>query len=386
MTRILYIFRGLVPPDPDPMRDRFTYLSEVAEGDVLLPVWWKSPDEASPHLRATFPRYVVGKFTYHQFLEYRYPKALQALARIAFFVRKGLALHRKQPFDVIVSYGSNSTGIGAVLLKWLTGAKLVVEIPGVPEDAFRNDGHSMTAPTKVKQLVANLLLNIVGKAADAFKLLYPKQLSSLPWLKHKQAFVFHDFVPVRQIPCGSNDDGSILTIGYPWYTKGIDVLIAAFRSIAPQFPGATLKLLGYYPDRSTLDVLAGDCRRIELLPARPNPEAMDILARCSVFVLASRTEAMGRVLLEAMAANKPIIASRVGGIPHYIQDNDNGLLFDSCNPTQLQERLATVLADPVLRSRLAERGRQCVMDNYDELSWARAFGKALNSLQEPRRC
>ena len=53
------------------------------------------------------------------------------------------------------------------------------------------------------------------------------------------------------------------------------------------------------------------------------------MARCRVFVLPSRTEAMGRVLIEAMAMGKTCIASAVDGIPHYVRDEDTGLLFRS---------------------------------------------------------
>jgi glycosyltransferase involved in cell wall biosynthesis len=75
---------------------------------------------------------------------------------------------------------------------------------------------------------------------------------------------------------------------------------------------------------------------------------------------------MGRVLLEAMAARKPIIASAVGGVPHYIEDNDNGLLFRSEDVEELAEKLGTLLANPELQARLAKRGYEKVFSEYDE--------------------
>ena len=51
-----------------------------------------------------------------------------------------------------------------------------------------------------------------------------------------------------------------------------------------------------------------------------------MIANCSVVALASRTDAAPRVLFEAMAAGKPMVASRVGGIPYYVQDGVNELL------------------------------------------------------------
>ncbi len=80
------------------------------------------------------------------------------------------------------------------------------------------------------------------------------------------------------------------------------------------------------------------------------------MRRCSIFVLASRSEAMGRVLLEAMGAKKPIIASRTSGIPHYVRDGRNGLLFESENSADLTEKIVRLVQDPLLQRRLGESG------------------------------
>lgn len=66
--RILYISPGLVPPPADPNYDMFHFLSEVAEGEILLPVWWKTIDEVEEFLKPTFPSYRVGTFRYHMCL------------------------------------------------------------------------------------------------------------------------------------------------------------------------------------------------------------------------------------------------------------------------------------------------------------------------------
>jgi len=386
MTRILYIFRGLVPPGEDPWRDRFSWLSEIAEGDILLPVWAADPADASlpAFLRPGFPEYRVGRFTYHMFLEYKFPAYLRPFARMAFHVRRGIELNRRQPFDVIVSYGTNSTGVSALILKWLTGAKLVVEIPNVPENVYRYDRPDTNWWDATRRFLANRLLNLVAGAADCLKLLYPSQVNGYRKLRHHASVVFHDFVPVQTItavvPAESTNDKYVLLVGYPWYTKGVDLLIQAFRLIADRFPDVQLKLLGYYPDCSYLDQLAVGSPQIEFLRARSNEETLPIFAGCSVYVSASRTEGMGRVLLEAMATRKPILASAVGGIPYYVAENDNGLLFAPQNVEQLAEKLALLLGDPDLRERLARRGYQRVTSELDERAYVRSFHAMLNKV------
>jgi glycosyltransferase involved in cell wall biosynthesis len=380
MTRLLYILPGLVPPFSDPAHDALTYLSEIAEGEVLLPVWWRSADSAPEWMRATFPLYRVGNFRYHLTLAYRYPERLRFIVKFFFYLRRGLQLHREKRFDVIMTYGTNIPGIAGVILKWLTGARLIVEIPGVPENAFRFDVPNPGKHLKLKRLLADVLLNFVGAAADCLRLFYPGQLQDYRRLKKKKSVAFHGFVPVRLIESNSTGQNSVLSVGFPWHTKGMDLLIRAFVSIASRFPECKLRLMGYFPDRSELDRLACGCQQIEFVKPGPYEAALKTISDCSVFVLASRTESMGRVLLEAMAARKPVIASAVGGIPHYIRDNDNGLLFQSQNVEDLAAKLAAVLSSAELRTRLADRGYQRVMAEYDEHTFVRSFQRMLQAV------
>jgi glycosyltransferase involved in cell wall biosynthesis len=100
---------------------------------------------------------------------------------------------------------------------------------------------------------------------------------------------------------------------------------------------------------------------------------------------------MGRVLLEAMAAAKPIIGTRVGGIPHYVHDGENGFLVTPGSVDELSTRMLEVLQDPALARRLGDRGRQLAMSKYDEQAFVRHFaemftrmGFGVPSPHEPR--
>lgn len=381
LMRLLFILPGPVPPSADASLDKYKYLSEIAEGEVLLPVWWASENSVPEFLRGTFPVFHCQQFSYSLFLSYRYHRSLRGFANFIFYIHRGLQLHRAKKIDFIITYGSNLTGLAGVVLKWITGAKLIVEIPGVPENAFQYDAPHPGKYIAAKRFFADLSLLAVGKAADCLKLLYPQQLQHYPRLQEKGHAVFHDFVPVRTIRPGRDQERYILLAGEPWYTKGVDVLIRAFKLIAGKFPAYKLKLLGYYPDRGELNDLARGSPQIEFLAACPYDRALSIIGSCSVFVLASRSEGMGRVLLEAMAARKPIIASAVGGIPHYIRDNDNGLLFQSENVEELAAKLTALLENEELQSRLATRAYERVLSECDEGAYVRSFRCMLRSLQ-----
>ncbi|MGH9475585.1 MAG: glycosyltransferase family 4 protein [Terriglobales bacterium] len=369
-----------MPPDPDPIRDRFTYLSDFAEGEVLLPVWWRSADSVPPPFQHEYPQYRVGRFRYHFHPSYRWPKRLRRPAMFLFYLRTGWRLHRQKKFDVIVVYGTNATGLAAVALKRLTGARLIVEIPGVPENAFRYEQPRPGLRGATRRFVANRLLNFVGSRADCMKLLYPGQLACYPRLQRKPCAVFHDFVPVGSIRALPAQERFVVSVGYPWYTKGMDVLIRAFRAVAPEFPDFRLKLMGHFPDRRYLDELAAACPQIEFIKPGSNDDALRVIGACAAYVLASRTEGMGRVLLEAMAAGKPVIASAVGGVPNYVSDGRNGLLFKPEDPDDLAARLRILLADDQLRARLGAAGLDRVRCELDERAYARAFGAMLAGL------
>jgi glycosyltransferase involved in cell wall biosynthesis len=379
MPRLLAILPGLVPPHPQQTYDKYFHLSEILEGDILLPVWWASADQASDFLKQTFPLHQVGRFCYHMLLAYRIPQPLLSAAKVLFFVRQGLHLHRQQKFDYIHTFGTNAPGVAGVILKWMTGAKLISELPGAPEDAYLYDSPHIGRAVTIKRLFAKLFLYFTAGNADCIKLLYPWQLQKYERLRKKPAVIVHDFVPVHGVPSRPAAEKYILLIGFPWYTKGADVLIRAFSSIALKFPDYTLKIMGFFPDRERLEDLARDCPRVEFVaPKIPYEDVLEIIGGCSVYVSASRTEGLARVLLEAMAARKPIVASAVGGTPYCIVDNESGLLFRSGDAENLAEKLSLVLSDPQLAARLADRAYEKARSEFDERAYVRGFQSILN--------
>jgi glycosyltransferase involved in cell wall biosynthesis len=90
-------------------------------------------------------------------------------------------------------------------------------------------------------------------------------------------------------------------------------------------------------------------------------ERMDvpaILHDVDVLVLPSEAEGLGLVLLEAMAAGKPVVASAVGGIPEIVIDGETGFLVQPGSPGALAERICSLLEDPQLAARMGEHGLQ----------------------------
>ena len=102
-------------------------------------------------------------------------------------------------------------------------------------------------------------------------------------------------------------------------------------------------------------------------------ESVKFIEATKIFVLPSRTEAMGRVILEAMSAQKVVIGSNVDGIPHYIKDKENGLLFQSENVDDLAKKIITLLDDNNQYEFLSKNAREYVYQNLKEADFAQNF-------------
>ena len=380
--RILYVFPGLVPPPKNPAFAEMTYVAGGITTDMLLPTWDKDPQEAEQALgQGTYPTYKLKNLTYHQFLAGKYSlgSLRQKIAILWFYLVRGLQLARKNRYDCVMGYNWGVAGVAAYLLSRLIGSRLIICLAGVPENAYRfhpfgqswHYAGKVTFKTRLAMWVSARLLRLTAGSADRLHLFYPDQVKCHPHLQKIPASVLPVFTPVSQVPYTGFNDKSVLLVGAPWYVKGVDLLIRAFRTIQAEFPDWKLRLLGYFPDEHLLKEMIGDSRQNEILKARPKPEALKIIADCSVFALASRTEAAGRVFVEAMAAGKPLIGPKVGGVPQYVRDGINGLLFERENCDDLAEKLRTLLSSPELRERMGRAGYEIAQTQFTAEVWGR---------------
>jgi len=98
-----------------------------------------------------------------------------------------------------------------------------------------------------------------------------------------------------------------------------------------------------------------------------------LLAALDVLAMPSRWEGLPIALLEAMAMSRPIVTTRVGGIPDVIQDEDNGLLVPPADPAALAGALRRMLTDQQLRERLGRRALETLRERYDVARTASAY-------------
>ncbi len=143
--------------------------------------------------------------------------------------------------------------------------------------------------------------------------------------------------------------------------KAVDVLADAWRLAAPRVPDATLHLVG----RGTLRDVAE--RLVAELPAQTRwteslstSEVARSLDDATVLVLPSRSEGLGRVVVEAFSRGRGVVGSRVGGIPDIVDDGETGILVQPGDASMLADALVRVLSDPALAQRLGAQARIAV--------------------------
>ncbi len=166
----------------------------------------------------------------------------------------------------------------------------------------------------------------------------------------------------------------ILSIGRLVPKKGFDTLLRACRLLADTGVSFQCEIIGEGPLHAALSSQVAELAlsdRITLRGAVSQDQVRDALSMATVFALASRVTTEGdrdglpNVLLEAMAARVPVVATEVGGIPEAVDDNRTGLLVPPDDPEALSASLRELLLRPELRERLAETGRRRVEAEFD---------------------
>ena len=161
------------------------------------------------------------------------------------------------------------------------------------------------------------------------------------------------------------------TIGRLIEQKGLDVFIEAAGLIAVQRSDVEFQIAGEGPLREALEqqiAALGLTDRIHLLGNRS--DVPKLLRQFSVFVSSSRWEGMPYAVLEALAARRPVVATRVLGSEELIQGGVTGLLVPPTDPAALSEAIEQLLNDRGLAHTLAEAGRALVEREYNQSNMA----------------
>jgi glycosyltransferase involved in cell wall biosynthesis len=167
--------------------------------------------------------------------------------------------------------------------------------------------------------------------------------------------------------------------------KGLIHLIGAMALLREEFPLLRLEIAGEGPERRVIETEAealGIRDSVRLMGWRRDLEPL--FAGWDIFVLPSLDEALGIVVLEAMAAAVPVVASAVGGLPEVVEEGCTGWLVPPAQPRALAERLRSLLVDPGLRCAMGAAGRERVRQRFSIQAMADAVAAIYDEVMSAR--
>jgi glycogen(starch) synthase len=197
----------------------------------------------------------------------------------------------------------------------------------------RLDEYGVRHATAVRALsgyTAGLVEQVRGRPPDAV----------FPTYSDLGAFTAEPVQPLPQRP-------GALFVGVLEPYKNVEGLAAAWRLVAPQVPDAKLVVVGRGSQRGAIE---GDADEyVDHLPPERIAQRLD---ESTVLVLPSRFEGLGRVVIEAFARGRGVVATRAGGILDLVEDGREGLLVEPDDTRGLSDALVRVLSDHNLAERL----------------------------------
>lgn len=166
------------------------------------------------------------------------------------------------------------------------------------------------------------------------------------------------------------NEPTVLFVGRLVHRKGAHILVKAFSNVVKEIPEAKLIIVGEGYMKPLLQIRAKQLKleeNIQFLGRISEEELLKTYQKSRIVVIPSLyRESFGIVALEAMATGKPIIATKVGGLPEIIRDEENGFLIPPGNHRILAEKIILLLSDEKLARRMGLIGRKIAVEKY---SW-----------------
>ena len=212
------------------------------------------------------------------------------------------------------------------------------------------------------------------------------------WVPQKKLFQFPAWTDIELfLRAGMancrNSAQTILYAGVLTPGKGVHHLVGAFAKIACDFPQVRLAIVGRAENKTYVAQLKAQTEhcgldgRVEFVGEVPQAKLAERMREASVFVLPSLSEGLGRVVIEAMAAGKPVIGSREGGIAELIREGETGFLIPPGDEAALAERLRWVLEHPTEAEEMGRRARAFAASFFSTEKYLQGYRQVFEAAQ-----
>lgn len=299
------------------------------------------------------------------------------------FVLRLVRFLRRGRFDVVHCFSFTAELWTRLALLLVPGAALVA--------SMRDMGHGLSPlQWRIKRLVCRGACAVISNSLGAAERLRATLGARPPVHVVVNGMELPPMIDARRhdalrTEMGARDDVRPLAlfVGRLTHQKNVDLLLESFAALEDE-PRPRIALAGNGPLRGELEATV---RRLHLADdvcfLGERSDARELMQAADLVVLPSRDEGLSNVILEAMAAGRPVLATRVGGTPELVEDGATGILFDPGDAAALTEALRKLAADPALRMRMGEAARTRIADHYSPAVLARDTLAVYRACLEP---
>ena len=230
-------------------------------------------------------------------------------------------------------------------------------------------GH-MEAPTEGIYAGMAESIRLIDRVTAVSASALARLLELVPEVKDRASVIHNgcELPPIEPLPLPF-DPPRILCLSRMSVEKRLDLVLSAFAKLRTRFPSVQLTMVG---DGDMRDDLQQQAHNLALdgavhFPGMvPTESIWDLLNQATMVVLSSRTEGLPLVVLEASLMERPVVASRVGGLPEAVVHRKTGLLFSPLDPQPLTQAMSELLSAPDETQAMGKAARRHVLNNF---SW-----------------
>ncbi|MFN7900564.1 MAG: glycosyltransferase family 4 protein [Synechococcaceae cyanobacterium] len=304
--------------------------------------------------------------------------------------------HKRYNFNAVVFHSHPATALLAPLLKrWLSCRTVMVMHGDIFDRPIGTYDSRLTFWYRITTQRAYRVVDAVIALSP-----YMRTLAIRGGAHQEKVFIVPNGVDPQEIGLNSKSDEDlgelttnitpiapreILFIGRIEYNKGVDILVQAFARVKDIIPDVMLRCIGA-PNQVFMRQLSSQIRQLSIqdsiifTPAVSRLDLGSYYLRSTLVVVPSRSETQSTVLMESMAAGKPVVASDTGGNPMMVVENVTGLLFPSGDVEALSQALTKLLVNNTMTQAMGKAARQRHSELYSLAKTRAQFCNALNEV------
>ena len=281
--------------------------------------------------------------------------AIRARIRFEHMIHKNDILHVHMSAD-------NSFYRKAVFIRKAhkEGKKIIIHMHGSTFDLFYKERCNDVQKQQIREIFA-MADKVIALSGDW------KEFLAQYICDAQKIVVIYNAVKIPEAYSKDYADRKMLFLGILGQRKGTYDLIEVLPEILSKYPDSHI-YFGGDGEREQAERLCmekGIADHVTFLGWVRGEEKEKLLKECSIYVLPTYHEGMPMSILEAMSYGMAVLSTYVGGIPHIITDNENGLLCEAGDKTALQEKLLKLLEDENLRERLGQNAYKKMTREFD---------------------